>query len=161
MKVNLNQIAGMIALLGLLEPCQAASTTLQAAVDTEPAVTICNINTGVATGVDAGTCAKPIAVCDGVTNNAAAFTSFNAWARATKANANGQLIELQVSGVCNFTTGNAPTFSGLRKARLMGYGATLKSNNNQPALGAAGGATPAGICHKGLADARGCSARIA
>jgi hypothetical protein len=159
--MNFIQTVGMIALLGLSAPCQGASTTHEAVVDTELAVTSCNINTGVATGLDAGTCAKPVAVCDGVADNAAAFASFNRWARATKTNANGQLIELQVSGVCNFMTGNAPTFSGLRKARLMGYGATFKSNNNQPALGAAGGATPAGICHKGLADARGCSARIA
>jgi hypothetical protein len=124
----------------------------------EPAVTTCNINTGVATGLDAGTCANPVAVCDGVTNNAGAF---NKWDKGTTTNANGQLIEMVVSGVCNFTTGNAPTFTGLKKARLMGYGATLRSNNNQPALGAAGGVTPAGICHKGLSDPKGCSARVA
>jgi hypothetical protein len=157
MKMVSKLVAVSFALFGF-GPCQAAS---QAAAPTEPAVTTCNINTGVATGLDAGTCAKPLAVCDGVTNDAAAFASFNKWAKTTKTNANDQLIELQVSGVCNFTTGNAPTFTGLRRARLMGYGATFKSNNNQPALGPAGGTTQAGICHKGLADARGCSARIA
>ncbi len=127
----------------------------------EVAVTTCDINTGIATGLDAGTCASPAAACDGVTNVSAAFVAFNTWAKATTTNANGQLIELRVTGNCVFATGNAATFTGLKKARLWGYGATFTSDNNQPALGAAGGTGFAGICHKSLADANGCSARVA
>lgn len=127
----------------------------------EPAITTCDINTGIATGLDAGTCASPVAVCDGVTNNFAAFTSFNTWAKATTTQANGQLIELRVTGNCAFTSGgNAKTFTGLTKARLWGYGATFTSNSNQPSLGVAGDVTPSGICHKALDDAAGCSARF-
>lgn len=154
-------ITAFAVISGTLTGSWVRAQALRGDRDLEPAVTTCNINTGVATGLDAGPCAKPVAVCDGVTNNAVAFASFNRWARSTAANANGQLIEMVVSGVCNFATGNAPTFTGLKKARLMGYGATFRSDNNQPALGAAGGVTPAGICHKGLSDPKGCSGRIA
>lgn len=144
----------------LLSSCAEARPRGAPATD-EPAVTTCDINTGIATGLDAGTCASPAAVCDGVTNVSAAFVAFNTWAKATTTQANGQLIELRVTGNCVFATGNAATFTGLTKARLWGYGATFTSNNNQPSLGTAGVSTPAGICHRGLADASGCSARLA
>jgi hypothetical protein len=154
-------VLAFIATFSISSAAIAAFAIFQTAVETvEPAVTTCDINTGIATGLDAGTCASPAAVCDGVTNVSAAFVAFNTWAKATTTQANGQLIELRVTGNCVFATGNAATFTGLTKARLWGYGATFTSNNNQPSLGTAGVATPAGICHRGLADASGCSARL-
>lgn len=123
-----------------------------------PAVTSCNLNTGSCTGQDAGTGLFTAAICDGVTNMSAAFTSFNTWAKATTTNTNGQLIEATVTGVCLFGTGNAAPFRGLSKARLMGYGATFTGTGHLPALGPAD-AIP-GICHKAITDAAGCSARI-
>jgi hypothetical protein len=134
-------------------------------IATAAAVTTCNINTGVATGLDAGTCASPAAVCDGVTDVSAAFTSFNTWAKATTTNANGQLIELRVTGVCVFATASTLAFPGLKNVRLWGYGATFQSDCCQPSLAPAGinlgFGFYTGICHKGLSDPNGCSARIA
>lgn len=151
--------AALAIVASLIASCSEARVSGVPQTD-EPAVTTCNINTGVATGLDAGTCASPAANCNGVADNSAAFKSFNTWARRTTTNTNGQLIELVVTGKCNFKSGNAKTFAGLKKARLMGYGATFTSNGHLPGFGPAGASTPAGICHKGLDDATGCSARI-
>lgn len=136
----------------------AASAQQAAGANDPPAVTTCNIVTGVATGIDAGTCANPPAVCDGVADDARAFRAFNTWAKATTANKNGQLIELQVKGNCTWKSGFVVTnafLKGLKKIRVMGYGATFTANGNGYWLGGEG------ICHKGIDDPRGCSARLA
>lgn len=136
----------------------AASAQTAAGNIDQPAVTTCNIVTGVATGIDAGTCANPPAVCDGVADDARAFRAFNTWAKATTANRNGQLIELQVNGTCTWKSGFVVTnafLKGLKKIRVMGYGATFTANGNGYWLGGEG------ICHKGIDDPRGCSARLA
>jgi hypothetical protein len=130
-------------------------------VSTPAATTTCNINTGVATGLDAGTCASPAATCNGVADDTPAFQAFNTWAKATTTNTNAQLIELRVSGKCMFITGtNSTNFAnGVKNLRLMGYGATLSNNNLS--TGASFQFGGLGICHKGLSDPSGCSARIA
>lgn len=150
----------LAAVLVLLISSAAIGAGAQTAADNidHPAVTTCNIVTGVATGLDAGTCANPRAVCDGVADDARAFRAFNAWAKATTANKNGQLIELHVSGTCTWKSGfvviNA-FLKGLKRVRVLGYGATFSSNGNGYWLGGEG------ICHKGIDDPRGCSARVA
>ena len=90
----------VLAVMGLvcsIGPCLAAFAIFQTyTVALTPAVTTCNIVTGIATGLDAGTCASPAATCNGVANDRAAFNAFNTWANATTTNANGQLLELYV-----------------------------------------------------------------
>src|ERR1051326_578211 len=106
--------------------CEARNDGLVAAATT------CNINTGIATGMNAGICARPAATCNGVADDAPAFRAFHNWARASTTNANGQLIELDVSGTCMFLTGSGSLVNnftnGIKKLRLMGYGATLSNN---------------------------------
>lgn len=147
--------------------CIAHGYTARSQVTTEitPAVTSCNVVTGVATGLDAGICAAKPATCNGIADDRNAFNAINKWARATKTNANGQLLELYVpSGSnCMFLSGqvtNNNVLSGLTKSRLSGYGATFSQPKGSGwSLGpaAAGG----GICQRGIADPAGCSARIA
>jgi hypothetical protein len=99
----------------------AFATVQTKSVADEPAATLCNVNTGIAIGLDAGTCASPAAACDGVTDDRLAFVSFNRWAKATRANATGQLIEMQVSGVCKFISGNVNSrliFRGIKNIRV-------------------------------------------
>lgn len=154
-----NLFLALAALFGLSAPAHAAFAIFQTYADAiEPAVTTCDLNTGNCTGQDAGTGLFTAAVCDGVTNMSSAFTSFNTWARATTTNTNGQLIEAVVTGTCLFGTGNPAPFRGLKKARLMGYGATFTGTGRLPNLGPAD--TIPGICHKAITDAAGCSARI-
>lgn len=129
-----------------------------APVQDEPAVTTCNMNTGICTGQDAGTGLFTAAVCDGVTNTLPAFNSFNTWALSSTTQAQGKLIELRVTGTCFASGGNARPFKGLTKARLWAYGTSFTGTGSMPGLGVAD--TTPGICHKGLNDAAGCSARI-
>lgn len=124
----------------------------------EPAATTCDMNTGNCTGQDAGTGLFTAAVCDGVTNIAPAFASFNTWAKASSTNVAGGLIELRVTGTCYSPSVNSVTFTGLKKARLWGYGAEF--TGAQPALGSAGGPAGQGICARGINETLGCSARI-
>lgn len=123
-----------------------------------PAATTCDANTGSCTGQDAGTGLFTAAVCDGVTNTAPAFASFNTWAKSTTTNTNGQLIELRVTGTCYSPSVNSVIATGLKNFRLWGYGASF--TGAQPALGTAGGPAGQGICSRGINEALGCSARI-
>lgn len=127
------------------------------------AVTTCNMNTGNCTGLDAGTALFTAAACNGVADDTTAFTSFNTWARASTTNTNSQLIELRVSGTCVNPGSGLRPLMGLRKARVAGSGATTFQGAwgfGSAGSAVSGGAAP-GICQKGLADASGCSARIA
>lgn len=71
---------------------------------TVPAV-VCNLNTGVATGVGAGTCVQPanLAACNGVTDDAPAFIDFNTWAVGTWQASHTGLIGLTWTGTCVIT----------------------------------------------------------
>lgn len=60
-----------------------------------PAVT-CDITTGIATGVGAGTCIASPATCNGVVDDAAAFAAFNAWATGTWQPSHTGLIALSI-----------------------------------------------------------------
>lgn len=136
----------------------AFATVQTKSVADEPAITLCNVNTGIAIGLDAGTCASPAAACDGVTDDRLAFVSFNRWAKATRANATGQLIEMQVSGVCKFISGNVNSrliLKGIKNIRVMGYGGTFSSVGDGLFLAGAG------VCQAGIAARNGCSARLA
>jgi hypothetical protein len=139
------------------------SSTLAGRHGLSVAVTTCNINTGVAIGLDAGTCASPHATCNGVADDAPAFQAFRTWARATTTNTNGQMLELDVSGKCMFLSGSGSLTNnftnGIKSLRIMGYGATLSNNNASDGTGFQFGGL--GICHIGLSDPSGCSARIA
>lgn len=141
---------------------QAAFGIFQTALVDTPAVTTCNMSTGSCTGLDAGTGLFTAATCNGVANDTTAFTSFNTWARASTTNTNSQLIELQVSGTCVNPGSGLRPLMGLRKARVAAYGATFQGVWGFGSAGSAvSGGAPPGICQKGLADASGCSARIA
>lgn len=116
----------------------------------QTSVVTCNIVTGVASAN--GPCASPVAVCDGSTNDNDAFMSFNTWAIARGTT---QVILFIPSGkncYLNDGSGDAIHFvKGIKNVVVSGSGATLSG------LYHLGGE---GICHKGLTDAAGCSARI-
>lgn len=127
-----------------------------------PAVTTCNVITGIATGLDAGTCAASPPVCDGVADDKAGFVTINTWARATTTNTNGQLLELYVppGKTCSWLSGGFNqnfVMTGIKNGRLMGYGSTFRSPSG---LGYGLGPSYRGICQAGLSDPSGCSARL-
>lgn len=153
---------GLILLACSIEPCLAAFGIFQTYNALPPAATTCDITTGSCTGQDAGAGLFTAATCNGVANDVAAFNSWNAFARATTTNTNGQLIELYIppGKQCMFTSGSVVTnnvLSGLKNSRLMGYGASFSG-----ASGWAIGPTVAGggICQRGINEATGCSARM-
>lgn len=120
-----------------------------------PAVS-CNITTGVATGVGAGTCNTTLAVCDGANDDTTAFASFNTWAVAWQGSHSG-LIDLFIpSGkTCTVASSGPQPNKNLLKVRWDGVGATLLIT---PTGGFSAGGD--GICHSGIAQASGCSARL-
>jgi hypothetical protein len=104
-----------------------------------PAAVICNFQTGVATGNGGGTCVNPLPTCNGNADDTAAFESFANWAINTwQASHSGQ-IELYIpSGLtCLLTTATVP-FSGIKNLLVMGYGASLGSDNTYYHLGSSG-----------------------
>lgn len=125
----------------------------------------CNIVTGVATGTGAGTCVASPPTCNGSADDAAAFAAFNDWAVNTWQASHTGLIQLFIpSGkacelITDQTSGSSDSAlfaKGILKLRISGYGATLgDGGGNGFQLGGFG------ICHKGIAESDGCSARIA
>lgn len=105
-----------------------------AAIPTPPSPQItCNLNTGVATGAS-GPCASPTAVCDGATNDAAAFNSFKTWALA---NQGSNQVVLTIAGNCaaSFASNALFPFEGINDFILSGYGATVTNLGSvQPIL---------------------------
>lgn len=89
-------------------------------------VVICNLVTGIATGVGAGTCASPTATCNGVADDTAAFNAFATWATGTWQAGNTGLIGLLLpaGANCQLTT-SAVTFAGIKQLVVLGTGATL------------------------------------
>lgn len=163
-KIHFVEVFGIIAVAifsTILTSSSAEAQFSRGDGSLEPAVTTCNIVTGVATGLDAGRCASPAAICNGVANDRNAFNAFNKWARATTTNANGQLLELYVPSGSNCMWLSASVsfnfvMAGVKNGRISAYGATFSNpKGNGFYL-----ASNKGICQKGLNEATGCSARI-
>lgn len=151
----------IFALFSLSSAAYAAFAIFQTATQSAvSAVTSCNIVTGVATGLDAGTCVSPAATCNGVANDRNVFNAFNTWAKATTTNTNGQLLELYIppGSTCVWSSDSVSfnlIMAGVKNARISGYGATFYTPGNGFYL-----ASNKGVCQKGLTDAAGCTARI-
>jgi len=104
------------------------------------------------------------AVCDGVTDTAPNFKAFNTWALANQGANNQVVLTIPNGANCFFGTAQSMSTSGaaqnqwpvgINNLLVLGTGATLSSVGGQGfRLGGVG------ICHKGLTDAAGCSARI-
>jgi hypothetical protein len=88
----------------------------------------CNFITGVATGTGAETCVHPTGVCNGIKDDTTAFNAFNSWARRWQARNTG-LIELVLptGSNCRLNTHGTP-FAGIKRLRVIGYGAILGGN---------------------------------
>lgn len=108
-------------------------------VNGSPAVT-CNVTTGVAVGLGAGTCLSPAATCDGVADDSAAFAAFNTWALTWQASYSGQVgLLIPGGGSCLFLSDTGSRFaSGIRNLLVLGYGATLASSGVSFFLGGGG-----------------------
>lgn len=145
---------------------------------------ICDITTGVATGVGAGTCVANPATCDGVANDAQAFADFNQWANLTWQASHSGLIELYIppGKTCLQSSGVALTASTMDPgcATPSTYGFDCNWGSNRWAKGirrflmnfagssvSKGGSiilflgAGDGVCHKGVSQTNGCSARTA
>lgn len=102
------------------------------------------------------------AVCDGVTDTAPAFKTFNTWARANQGSSNQVVLTIPNGSDCLFNTNQtitgAPSSNrwayGINNLLVEGAGATLTAGASGYSLGAGT------ICHRGLTQVDGCSARI-
>lgn len=122
---------------------------------------VCNIVTGVATGLGAGTCASTPATCDGVADDSPSFATFNAWAINIWQASHAGTIELFApSGKsCIWLTNAGSNFThGIKKLFISAYGATFSNAGSGSVIFNFG---IDAICHRGLSDASGCSARTA
>lgn len=155
-------ILALIALLSLPSAGYAAFAIFQTYAG-PPQIT-CNIITGVAS-VNSP-CVSPAATCNGSADDAAAFMAFNTWARANQGATNQVVLTIPSGKICfwnssqtspsglGFTVNNAWA-GGINNLVIEGNGSTLTSIGG---VGFTLGGT--GLCHKGLTDATGCSARI-
>lgn len=133
-------ILSAIVLFGLSNACYAAFVIFQT-------YSVPQIHYNIVT--DGG------AVCDGVTNAAPAFATFNTWALANQGD-NQVVLTIPNGSNCFFGSGVAGGWaSGIKNLIVEGTGATLNSVGGS--LFQLGGL---GMCDKGLTDASGCSARI-
>jgi hypothetical protein len=146
---------------------------------------ICDLTTGVATGVGAGTCVAHPATCNGTADDAQAFADFMTWANLTWQAAHTGLVELFIpSGkTCMLKTDVSLTASsfdpgcatpatygfncswvsgrfskGIRKFLLNFTGSSVNADGVTVFFFLAAGD---GVCHHGIGDANGCSARTA
>lgn len=175
----------IVALLGLSVP--ANSAYFQAQTYLPPSTrgdVICDITTGVATGVGAGTCVAHPATCNGVADDAQAFADFNSWANLTWQAGNSGLVELFIpSGKsCLLSTDVTLTASsfdpGCATPTTYGFDCTWNSGrwskgikkllmNFSGSSVTAGGSVifflgaADGVCHRGISSSNGCSARTA
>lgn len=144
---------------------------------------ICDLTTGVATGVGAGTCVAHPATCDGVANDAQAFADFLTWANLTWQASYSGLVELYIppgkscslqttinltatnfepgcaSGTypfpCQWSSGNWS--KGIKKFLMNFTGSSVTASGSAIITLAAGD----GVCHNGVNTTKGCSARTA
>lgn len=86
-----------------------------------PAV-VCNIATGIATGTGSGTCIASPPTCNGSADDAAAFATFNSWARTWQGSHSGQIALYIPAGKSCVITGNTVQCgtSGLVKCPFYG-----------------------------------------
>lgn len=145
---------------------------------------ICDITTGVATGIGAGTCVAHPATCNGVADDAQAFADFNSWANLTWQASFSGLVEMYIPpgkscslptdvtltassfdpGCATPTTygfdcswGSGRWSKGIKKFLMNFFGSSVTASGGVIFfLGAADG-----ICHRGLAATNGCDARTA
>lgn len=172
----------------LVDPAHSQTAIFSGRAATSPSRgdVICDLTTGVPTGVGAsGACVAHPATCDGVADDAQAFADFNSWANLTWQASHTGLVELFIpSGktckllslvsetpTSSFDPGcatpttypftcfwNSSNFSkGISKFLLNFYGASITAGSGV-ILSLNGGD---GVCHTGIATARGCSARTA
>jgi hypothetical protein len=187
MKKCIGAVAAIVGLLGLSPACDAAfrqrQTYLPSALPRGDV--ICDITTGFATGVGAGTCVARPATCNGVADDAQAFADFNSWANLTWKKSYTGLVELYIpSGktclLSSTVTLKASMFDpGCASPTTYPFNCTWNSSNfskgiSQFLLNFTGASISAGagvtitlnggdgVCHNGInAGARGCSARTA
>lgn len=138
-------IAAFLALMAIAAAPQLGHAWTHGQGLPAPAV-ICNIMTGVATGIGAGTCITHPATCNGVADDSQAFIDFNTWATATFQPAHGGLpIELFIpSGsscsvdqtvACNVNSQTGCPFINITYVIVSMYGATLTLSVNVISLG--------------------------
>src|SRR5208337_875169 len=88
------KILSALLLSACISLASAQTFSLFEVASTSSAAVVCNAMTGVATGVGSGTCMSTPATCDGVTDDAPAFKTFNTWAVSTWQGAYTGQIEL-------------------------------------------------------------------
>lgn len=94
----------------------------------------CNPVTGVAAGAT-GPCTSPLATCNGVADDTAAFVSFKTWALA---NQGTNQVKLLADGLnCNLTTLSTASFrlfDGIKNFIYSGYSGSLTNTSSVPIL---------------------------
>lgn len=162
---TLFRVAVIAAVLVCASVTQAGFAIFQVASNAEaPADVVCTITTGNCTGTGGGTGLFTAATCDGnpAHDDGPAFASFNTWITGTWQVAHpGLLAQLNIpSGAsCQFiatTQANEKWTFGIKRLRVMGYGATLDSTGGSAFFFLGG----LGVCDIGIASASGCSARL-
>jgi hypothetical protein len=160
-EVNMKWIAGFVLAAALLLPVQnqAAFNKFQLGYSSTPQIT-CNLVTGVAS--IGGPCTSTT-TCNGSGDDAPAFLAFNTWARANQGSNNQVVLTLPNGSNCIFNSNQSYSgaavgntiASGIKNLIVEATGATMTAGTSGYNLG-----TGVVICHRGLTDASGCSARI-
>lgn len=158
----ISRISGLVA---LLLSCSCAQAWVHGAGAPAADVT-CMFTTGNCTGTGGGSSLFTAATCNGSVDDTPAFDSFLNWANNTWQPSHTGLIELVIPAGknCSPQTNTAvlPPLQGsgawitygVKQLRITGSGATLTTAGVVYELGSGG------ICHRGIADTNGCSARI-
>lgn len=124
-----------------------------------PPQIFCDLTTGAASV--GGPCTTGT-TCDGVADTAPNFKEFNTWARANQGSSNQVVLTIANGSDCLFSTNQ--TITGAPSSNRWAYGIDnllVEATGATLTAGASGFALGAGtICHKGLAEVTGCSARI-
>lgn len=181
--IKLSRAALIIIGLALFGSQQAQAGINHGGAPLARGAVICDLTTGVATGVGAGTCVAHPATCNGVADDAQAFADFSTWVNLTWQTAHTGLVELYIpsgktcallstvnltaslfdpgcAGTYPFTCfWNSSNFSkGISQFLLNFYGASITAGSGVVLVLNGGD----GVCHNGIATgAQGCSARTA
>lgn len=152
-------VLAIAALIGMI--CSADAAYFQAQTYLPPSIPqiACNLVTGVASV--GGPCTSTT-TCNGSGDDAPAFKAFNTWAR-TNQGSNQVVLTIPNGSNCIFNSSQSYSgaavgntiASGIKNLIVEGAGVTLTAGTSGYNLG-----TGVVICHKGLTDAAGCSARI-
>lgn len=176
----LRWIAAAIVLLFASAGAQANFAIFQASSLPRGDV-ICDVTTGVATGVGAGTCVAHPATCNGVADDAQAFADFNTWANITWQATHTGLVEIfsPPGKTCQFLSAVSSTVAdpncgnanygfncawnssffmkGVKRLLVNLNGSTLKDDQLGTSFFFA--AAGDGVCHRGILSPDGCTAR--